>query len=652
MGRQTAREPRTTFGAGTTAQADGRLSTVDVRARSQLDRLKTLIEISRALTAELDVKDIIGRILEGAIKVIPAAEAGILFLYDPEQRRLVVNHAVGFGPAIYDLSVRPGEGLSGHAFVDRKAQMYVNREAVKEVMRGAQAVNLRAFAEASWGTDFPQSALSAPLVYKGETIGAMVVENLQRQEVFQPFDVSVLDALAQAAAIAIVNARLYAAEHESRLRLEALNEEIKAQRDQLERRLQIQDSLVEVVRDELPLGALATRLARITQSSVIIADSLFHLRASDVALDVETLLELDLCPWESLRPALREAARTRGPQRLPARRGVLTVYPVSAGPETLGFVLLKARDAEPDAIDLAAADSASLIAATRFLRERALQEGEVRRRGVLLERLLRGEVPGGGQDQRHVQPPVRLVVGRLRELAQEDHDSPQPLRTFLAVTQEELQRTGRPVAVTTKDGEVVAVQSLAGHDAPAESGTERALENAADRVERLLPGWQATYAVQLRVDGLAEVADAYEEARLALGLRAELGGRERVFNVRSLGAFRLIMRAASSADAVELCRRVLRPVLEQDRAHSFRLLNTFRAYLENGTAIRATAAQLGVHPHTVEYRLSRLQQLSGLHLRRPEDRLTLELAMRVLDLSGILFGDSDRKDVQDLGAAP
>ena len=626
--------------------------TVGKRAASQLDRLNTLIEISRTLTAELDVKDIIGRILDGAIRVIPAAEAGILFLYDPERRRLLVNHAVGFGPSIYDLSVQPGEGLSGQAFVTRKAQMYLKRQAVEEVMRGAQPANLRTFAEASWGTDFPQSALSAPLVYKGETIGAMVVENLHRQAVFQPFDISLLDSLAQAAAIAIVNARLYAAEHESRVRLEALNAEIKAQRDELERRLQVQDSLSEVVRDELPLGALATRLARMTQSSVIIADALFRVRASDVPLASEALFDLDLCPWEQLRPALREAARRRAPQQLPARRGLLTVHPVSAGPETLGFVLLSARGAGPDAVDLAAADSASLIAATRFLHERALQEGEVRRRGVLLERLLRGELPAGGSDQGQIQPPLRLVVGSLRERSGEEQDGRRVLRTFLAVTQEELQRTGRPVALTTKDGELVAVQSLAGVQAPAGSVTERALETAADRLARLLPGWQATYAVQLQVGELAEVAAAYEEARLALGLRAELGGGERVFNVSSLGAFRLIMRAASSADALELCQRVLRPVLEQDRSHGFRLLSTFRSYLEQGMSLKATAERLGVHPHTVEYRLSRFQQICGLDLRRPEDRLTLELALRVLDLSGVLFGDSPKARRDGLDRSP
>ena len=48
------------------------------------------------------------------------------------------------------------------------------------------------------------------------------------------------------------------------------------------------------------------------------------------------------------------------------------------------------------------------------------------------------------------------------------------------------------------------------------------------------------------------------------------------------------------------------------------------------------AVRLGVHPHTIDYRLGRLQELTGLDLRRAEDRLTLELAVRVLDATDLL----------------
>lgn len=607
---------------------DGRTKEV----RSELDRLVTLIEVSRSLTAELDLQEIIQRILEGAIQVIPAAEAGILFLYDPQRRLLVVSHAVGFGPRVYELAVRPGEGLSGHAFASRRASIYTQRSAVVTAMEGAEPGNLEIFSEASGGVDYPQSAISAPLVYKGEALGAMVVENLDRPAVFQPFDLRLLDALAQAAAIAIVNARLYAAEHESRVRLETLNHEIRLQRDQLERRLRVQDSLAAVVRDDLPLSALATRLAAIVRGSVVIADSLYRVRASDTAVVAETVRELDIMAWDRVQAALMLAARTRAQQHLPTAGGGFLVCPVSAGPETLGFVLVEAHGREPDAVDQAAADSAALIAAAQFLRERALQEGEIRRRGHLLDQVLAGERPDGTTWPPQAQPPFRLVVGTVRPAADRQQDAAlRVMRAFLAVTKEAMDEQRLPLMVTLRDDNVVAIQSWAGAPAEDDGRTLRALDGAAARLERLAPEWRATYAVEDDVPAVAELASAYQETRLAIALRDRLGQRDRVFTVRSLGAYRLIMRAASGRQVVDLCLGTLQPVLDHDRRSDSALLDTLRAYLGSGSSLKATAARLGVHPHTVDYRLGRVRELTGLDLRLAEDRLTLELAVRVLD---------------------
>src|ERR671922_2519530 len=91
---------------------------------SEVDRLATLIELSRSLTAELHLQEIIHRILHSAVRIIPAAEAGVLFLHHRDRKALVVNDAIGFGPSVYELVVKPGEGLSGRAFTTHQAKFY------------------------------------------------------------------------------------------------------------------------------------------------------------------------------------------------------------------------------------------------------------------------------------------------------------------------------------------------------------------------------------------------------------------------------------------------------------------------------------------------------------------------------------------------
>jgi hypothetical protein len=66
------------------------------------------------LTSELDLAEIVRQVLVRAIEVIPAADAGTLFLVEPESGRLIVSDSVGFGPSIFNLSLEPGEAARLH----------------------------------------------------------------------------------------------------------------------------------------------------------------------------------------------------------------------------------------------------------------------------------------------------------------------------------------------------------------------------------------------------------------------------------------------------------------------------------------------------------------------------------------------------------
>jgi DNA-binding PucR family transcriptional regulator len=58
------------------------------------------------------------------------------------------------------------------------------------------------------------------------------------------------------------------------------------------------------------------------------------------------------------------------------------------------------------------------------------------------------------------------------------------------------------------------------------------------------------------------------------------------------------------------------------------LFDTFRAWLDNDSSVRATAQQLAVHPNTVRHRLRRIENHTGRSLSRPRDVAELCLASR------------------------
>lgn len=57
------------------------------------------------------------------------------------------------------------------------------------------------------------------------------------------------------------------------------------------------------------------------------------------------------------------------------------------------------------------------------------------------------------------------------------------------------------------------------------------------------------------------------------------------------------------------------------------MLRTLETYLELGLDRRATAAALHIHPNTVDYRIRRIDRLTGLSPARPADLQHISAAL-------------------------
>ncbi|MGY3202340.1 helix-turn-helix domain-containing protein [Streptomyces sp. TE5632] len=73
----------------------------------------------------------------------------------------------------------------------------------------------------------------------------------------------------------------------------------------------------------------------------------------------------------------------------------------------------------------------------------------------------------------------------------------------------------------------------------------------------------------------------------------------------------------------------LTALLEHDSRNQGRLAETVLTYLNSFGDVRAAAAQLYVHPNTLRYRIRRAEELTGLELSRPDQRLLAMLQLRL-----------------------
>lgn len=201
-------------------EREGLLAQVQQSARAAEQRLreiKTLMSIGKAVTAVTNLNQVFDHVTRAAQQVTRGESVGIL-LRDDETG---------------DLRLRAGQDLArelqekvGEPVEDDLASMVMNSRETT-VMGGE---GLHRFRPIQAGAN---SVIYAPMVVHESAIGLLWVAN--RHAEFEPYMVPLLTALADYAAIAVVNARLFTTMQERTRQMEVVNQRLQEQMSQSDR---------------------------------------------------------------------------------------------------------------------------------------------------------------------------------------------------------------------------------------------------------------------------------------------------------------------------------------------------------------------------------------------------------------------------------
>lgn len=121
---------------------------------------------------------------------------------------------------------------------------------------------------------------------------------------------------------------------------------------------------------------------------------------------------------------------------------------------------------------------------------------------------------------------------------------------------------------------------------------------------------------------------AYDEAEQALLLGRQLFGPRSFTAFSDLGVYRLLLELRSSEELRSFYHQTLGALAEHDRANGGELLHTLDGYFAALGNLHQAAEQLHIHRNTLIYRLRRITEISGLSLKRAEDVLALQIALK------------------------
>ncbi len=192
-------------------------------ARSQV--LSNLLQASTYLVSTLDPTELIHGLLQRVVGVVPAVQAGLLWMYDSQRAVLQIEATYGI-EAVTDTIVRriylrAGEGIAGSTIRREDPLLIETRTAYRDLVVRAGVRWQNDITEYLESLPCTIMAVSLPLRIGNEIIGVLELLNFGSEPPLQRDDVPVLQAFSNIAAGAIKNAQLHAQMQAHQRRLEA-----------------------------------------------------------------------------------------------------------------------------------------------------------------------------------------------------------------------------------------------------------------------------------------------------------------------------------------------------------------------------------------------------------------------------------------------
>lgn len=183
-------------------------------------------------------------------------------------------------------------------------------------------------------------------------------------------------------------------------------------------------------------------------------------------------------------------------------------------------------------------------------------------------------------------------------------------------------------AVIEREGAIAVLESL--DDANARDRLTAALLL---RAQGALRGIEVTIGTGTALRDAPGIFRSFRQARWAADVGFRLHGPNHVMHFTDLGSYAWLEPIdfdleGEGVSAIEI-------LIERDAAQGTRLMETLQVLLE-ARRLKEAADRLFVHRNTLRYRLDAIARITGFDIQKPDDRLVLELQLRLATVRGLI----------------
>lgn len=405
----------------------------------------------------------------------------------------------------------------------------------------------------------------------------------------------------------------------------------------VERGVRIHTQLSQLEAEGIGLAGLAKAMFEISGKGILIQDKRGQFLAEHASSTLLTIWGDVLKQLRSLEslPELLTDRKQAGSQivihsqKIPGGLERL-ILPIVVGEIARGYLSLVGIDGEFDELDHLVLEQGGMVCAVDMARNKAVREVEKRLKGDLLTALLQGNLSSREAALWVQQMGLDLTQSHVAlRFAWDGLTAPSRRRLETLVNGEVVRRELR-IIVNPMGSEIICFcQELPDTKRP---DSALALGQAVmDQAAREYPQVPCRCGIGAKAVRLEDWQSSLRQAGQALELARRLGKQAPLY-YPDLSVYRLLFQLEHTPEIITFQEETLGALLEHEGADD--LIHTLETYFEHNGNLSQAAEALYIHRNTLIYRMERISSITSLDLDNPEERLAMQLALRIHHMMG------------------
>lgn len=133
--------------------------------------------------------------------------------------------------------------------------------------------------------------------------------------------------------------------------------------------------------------------------------------------------------------------------------------------------------------------------------------------------------------------------------------------------------------------------------------------------------------------GMENFHKSFKDSLKAMRI-SKMGEESGVVDYETLGVYKILSQDHLDEELEKFYDETLKPLVDYDQKKSTELVKTLEAYFRFNGNFKKISNELFAHYNTVLYRMQRIKEVTGMDLEDFDDRLNLEIAVKIKKLLG------------------